>query len=209
MKFILVCLDSDYDPVCLRFFYLDLGLPCSCHLDEPFVVVIYLRQKNYSLCPRGRDEGSGFLWSTNARRWPDNSQGSSAVQKNVDKPCTLRGAACILLYEWLMGQASEKACVEDTLWGQSHRWYFKQKYSFKYWLRGVFIFLKKVSSEERSGWFPQQLGLWGLNELKKTLCIFLKKRLNQCPVLQIWRGREEIVEQEFLRGKGPHFYNAA
>lgn len=57
LKFILVCLDSHYDPVCLRgfffFFYLDLGLPCSCHLDGSSRICNFLETKEvYGLCRR-------------------------------------------------------------------------------------------------------------------------------------------------------------
>lgn len=83
---------------------------------SPFVVVISLRQKNYSVCPR---KGTGVLASFSTQILNGGLIIPKATQqcKNVDKLGTLRRAACSLLYEWLMGKASQKVFFfMDTLW---------------------------------------------------------------------------------------------
>lgn len=59
------CLSRLWLRPCLSaFFYLDLGLPCSCRLDEPAVVAISLGQKNFIVPVPEKGAGFWLPWYT-------------------------------------------------------------------------------------------------------------------------------------------------
>lgn len=104
------CLSRLWLRPCLSaFFYLDLGLPCSCRLDEPAVVAISLGQKSFIVPVPEKEQGSDFpSTQLNTTRWLAHSRSRSEMLIKLEVPSYR--AAYSLLRKWLTVEASRWFC---------------------------------------------------------------------------------------------------
>lgn len=94
-------------PCLSAFFYLDLGLPCSCRLDEPAVVAISLEQKNFIVSVPVKDQDSVFP-KTNLGNGGFHSRSKSEML--IKQEARSYRAAYRLLYKWLIDETSHWFC---------------------------------------------------------------------------------------------------